>query len=104
MPYYGTLKTSGNIDLAGSGKRIRSSRYRTLCWALVIGLMMATVIGLSIILINFAGYGTSRSPGVTGGLDGTGQTLENNNFREDYYPGLLGQLRLVGGIRHADGM
>ena len=71
---------------------------------LVIGLTLATVIGLYLSMIIFVSYGTSTSPGAGGGLDGTGQTLENNNFKKDYYPGLLGQLRLAGGIRHADGM
>ena len=71
---------------------------------MIIGLTMAMVIGLYLSMIIFVSYEHSASPGAAGEQDGTGQTPENNNFREDYYQGLLGQLRLAGGIRHADGM
>ena len=95
---------SCNIDLAGSDKRIIPRCYRALCWAMLIGLTLAMVIGLYLSMIIFVSYGTLESSGQPG-QDGTGQASEiYNNFKSDYYPGVLGQLRLSGGIRHADGM
>lgn len=92
---------SCNIDLDGSYNRTRSRCYRALCWAILIGLTLSMVIGLYLSMIIFVSYGTSESSG----QDGTGQASEiYNNFEGHYYPGVLGQLRLSGGIRHADGM
>lgn len=104
MPYYGTLKTSGNIDHAGSYKRIRSIGYRTLDTVWLIGLTCLLVIATYIGMIIFVMWAVPRWEKTGHGQDGTGQVSEISNNLENYYPGLLGQLRLVGGIRHADGM
>ena len=67
--------------------------YRTLHILWLIGLTLATVIGLWYSYIYFVTYGAlSGSPG----RDRTGQSSKiSNNFEGHYYPGVLGQLRMA---------
>ena len=81
---------SGNIDPSGSDNRIG---YGILYVLWVIGLTLATVIGLAYAYVYFVSYETLTW---SSGPDGTGQTSKiSNNFEEHYYPGVLGQLRLA---------
>jgi len=67
--------------------------YRALHILWLIGLTLAMVIGLCYSYLYFVTYGALA--GVPG-RDGTGQTSKiSNNFEGHYYPGVLGQLRMV---------
>lgn len=88
--YYRTLLVPDNIDPPKPDNRIG---YQALHMAWLIGLTVTMLIGLFYAYVYLINYGALAG---TGGLDGTGQTSKiSNNFEGNYYPGVLGQLRMA---------
>lgn len=80
----------GNIDPPQPDNRMGYGILHAL-W--VIGLTLATVIGLCYAYVYFITYGAMTW---SSGLDRSGQSSKiSNNFEGIYYQGVLGQLRLA---------